>query len=147
VAVNLESAGDIRTDRQAEEAGTLAAESFGLIREGVAVIVRKNGGADVGSRPRLNLIEGANIVLTVADDAIQSEIDITIALSANPDVTGEYRVSGNAVVKARGAAVADVASPDATDLATAITLVNEIKAQLNTAFARLRSTTGHGLWT
>ena len=62
-------------------------------------------------------------------------------------VTTGFKVGTNYVVKARGAAVADVASADATDLPTALTLVNEIKAQVNTAFARLRSTTGHGLWT
>jgi hypothetical protein len=62
------------------------------------------------------------------------------------DCTTSFEVNGTKVIGARGAAVADVASPDATDLATAITLVNEIKAQVNTAFARLRSTTGHGLW-
>lgn len=44
------------------------------------VTVRKNtGGADVGSRRRLNLIEGANITLTVADDAGSEEVDVTIA--------------------------------------------------------------------
>jgi hypothetical protein len=62
-------------------------------------------------------------------------------------VTTGYKVGSNYVVKARGAAVADVASADASDLATAITLVNELKTQVNLAFARLRSTTGHGLWT
>jgi len=62
-------------------------------------------------------------------------------------VTTGFKVGTNYVVKARGAAVGDVASADATDLATAITLVNELKAQVNTGFARLRSTTGHGLWT
>lgn len=63
------------------------------------------------------------------------------------DAATSYEVGGTKVVGARGAAVADVASADATDLATAITLVNELKAQVNTGFARLRSTTGHGLWT
>lgn len=43
------------------------------------VTVRKNTGADVGTRRRLNLIEGANITLTVADDSGSEEIDITIA--------------------------------------------------------------------
>ncbi len=43
------------------------------------VSVRKNtGGANVGARRRLNLIEGANIVLTIADDAAAEEVDITI---------------------------------------------------------------------
>ena len=43
------------------------------------VTVRKNSGADVGTEPRLNFIEGANITLTIVDDAVNSEIDITIA--------------------------------------------------------------------
>lgn len=43
------------------------------------VTVRKNTGADVGTRPRLNLIEGANVTLTVADDAGSGEVDVTIA--------------------------------------------------------------------
>jgi hypothetical protein len=68
-------------------------------------------------------------------------------LPASPDAATSYRVGGNDVVKARGAAVADVTSADATDLPSAITLANETKAQLNTLLARLRSTTGHGLFT
>jgi hypothetical protein len=43
------------------------------------VTVRKNTGADVGSRKRLNFIEGTNVTLTVADDGGGDEIDITIA--------------------------------------------------------------------
>jgi hypothetical protein len=42
------------------------------------ITVRKNSGADVGTEARLNLIEGANITLTVADDAGDGEIDVTI---------------------------------------------------------------------
>lgn len=58
-----------------------------LVRSGSTVIgaaasssitVRKNTGADVGSRPRLNFIEGTNITLTIADDAGDNEIDLTI---------------------------------------------------------------------
>jgi len=41
--------------------------------------VRKNAGADIGTRPRLNFNEGANITLTIMDDAIDNEIDIDIA--------------------------------------------------------------------
>ena len=43
------------------------------------VTVRKNTGADTGSRRRLNLIEGSGVTLTVADDAAGEEIDVTIA--------------------------------------------------------------------
>jgi len=43
------------------------------------VTVRKDSGADVGSRRRLNFIQGANVTLTVADDAANEEVDITVA--------------------------------------------------------------------
>ena len=42
------------------------------------ITVRKNSGANVGSRPRLNFIEGAGTTLTVADDGGGNEVDITI---------------------------------------------------------------------
>ena len=41
------------------------------------LVVRKNSGADVGTRPRLNFIEGSNVTLTVADDAGSDEVDVT----------------------------------------------------------------------
>lgn len=47
------------------------------------ITIRKNTGADVGTRPRLNFIEGANITLTVADDAGSSEVDVTIAAAGD----------------------------------------------------------------
>lgn len=56
--------------------------------------------------------------------------------------TTGFKVGVNYVVKARGAAVADVASADATDPPTVITLANETKAQLNALLARVRA---HGL--
>lgn len=45
------------------------------------VEVVKNSGAVVGTRPQLNFIEGANITLTIADDAGNDQVDITIAAS------------------------------------------------------------------
>jgi len=45
------------------------------------VIVTK-GGAGGGVRKRINLIEGANITLTVADDPASDEVDVTIAAGA-----------------------------------------------------------------
>jgi hypothetical protein len=42
------------------------------------VAVRKNTGADVGTRRRLNFIEGTNVTMTIADDSGSEEIDITI---------------------------------------------------------------------
>ncbi len=46
------------------------------------ITVRKNSGANVGTRPRLNFIEGSNITLTVSDDAANNEVAITIAASS-----------------------------------------------------------------
>jgi hypothetical protein len=43
--------------------------------------VRKNSAGTVFERRRLNLIEGSNVTLTVADDAGDDEVDITIASS------------------------------------------------------------------
>ncbi|MCX7862111.1 MAG: hypothetical protein N2449_03890, partial [Bacteroidales bacterium] len=42
-----------------------------------------NSGTDVGTRNRLNLIQGANVTLTVADDAANDEIDVTIAATSS----------------------------------------------------------------
>jgi len=56
--------------------GTVGAGTFGLT-------VRENsGGSTYGPRARLNLIEGTETYLTVADDAGNDEVDVTIAVSA-----------------------------------------------------------------
>lgn len=44
--------------------------------------VRKNSAGTVFTRRQLNLIEGSNVTLTVADDAGNDEVDITIAAAA-----------------------------------------------------------------
>jgi len=43
------------------------------------VVIRKNTGANVGARRRVNFIEGANVTLTIVDDGPGDEIDVTIA--------------------------------------------------------------------
>jgi len=48
--------------------------------------VSKNSGAAVGTRKTLNLIEGTNITLTIADDVGGDEIDVTIAASGGATV-------------------------------------------------------------
>ena len=47
--------------------------------------VSKNSGAIIGIRPVLNFIEGANITLTIVDDPVGHEVDITVASSAAVD--------------------------------------------------------------
>lgn len=45
------------------------------------VAINKNSGATVGTRRRINFIEGSNVTLTIADDAGNEEVDVTIAAS------------------------------------------------------------------
>jgi hypothetical protein len=49
--------------------------------DAAAVTVRKNSGSNIGTRPRLNFVEGSNITLAISDDAGSDEIDISIAAS------------------------------------------------------------------
>lgn len=53
----------------------------GKLADAQPVTVRKNTGANVGTRARLNFIEGTNVTVTVADDGVDDEIDVTIAAS------------------------------------------------------------------
>lgn len=45
-------------------------------------------GTDVGTRNRLNLIEGTNVTLTVADDAAADEVDVTVTVGTLPSAAG-----------------------------------------------------------
>lgn len=55
------------------------------------ITIRKNSGADVGTRGRLNLIEGAGVTLGVVDDPGSSEVDVTV--TAAPSMPA-YTVTG-----------------------------------------------------
>ena len=48
-----------------------------------AIIVRKNTGSNVGERPRINFIEGAGVTISIADDAIDNEFDITFSTTGS----------------------------------------------------------------
>lgn len=76
----LTSASDHSGALGAGQHGSLAdGDHTGTLSGNARVAIRKNTGADAGSRRRLNLIEGANVTLTVADDAANEEVDVTIA--------------------------------------------------------------------
>ena len=60
------------------QSGTSKRAALSLVRK---VKVRKNSAGSTYTRSRLNLIEGANVTLTVADDSTDDEIDVTIAAS------------------------------------------------------------------
>ncbi len=99
-----------------------------------------------GTVTNVSITGDAGNGLNVAGSPITSSGTIAITFGATINVATSYKVAGVKVIGAQGAAVADVASADATDLPSVITLANEMKAQVNTAFARLRAATGHGLW-
>lgn len=71
------------------------------LTEGVAV--RKNSGANVGTRPRLNLIEGSGVTLTVADDGTDDEVDVTIAAAGGG--AGAMTVLGEVELAAAAATI------------------------------------------
>lgn len=55
----------------------------------VARLLRKNGGAAMPVRSRLNLKEGAGVTLTLADNPAQDQVDVTIAGTGGTPVYGE----------------------------------------------------------
>lgn len=60
------------------------------------VAVSRNSGATVGTRRRLNFIEGTNVTLTIADDPGNEEVDVTINASGGGG--GGSVTSGSATV-------------------------------------------------
>lgn len=61
---------------------------------GSAGVTVKDAGVAVGTRSRLNFIEGANVTLTISDDAPNEEIDITIAASGGGGGAGNSYFPG-----------------------------------------------------
>lgn len=70
------------TDGGANNPVTWAFDQTVALGNNARVAVRKNSGAVVGVRRRLNLIEGSGVSFTIADDAGNEEIDVTVAASA-----------------------------------------------------------------
>ena len=51
----------------------------------------KKAGTLIGVRRKLNFIEGSNVTLTIADDSVNDEIDITIAAAGGSGLA-QYQV-------------------------------------------------------
>jgi hypothetical protein len=51
----------------------------GMLADAQLTSVRRNSAAPVYTRQQLNFIEGANVTIGIADDAVNEEVDITIA--------------------------------------------------------------------
>lgn len=67
------------------------------------IIVSKNG-TEVGTREQINLIEGTNVTLTVADNPGNNRVDITVnsTSSGSGDVVGPASSTDNAIVRFDG---------------------------------------------
>jgi hypothetical protein len=68
--------------------------------------VSKNGTV-IGTRPNINLIEGSQIALTVADDAPNTEVDVTIASSAGGSSAAGAVFNGTISTFGEGSVLAD----------------------------------------
>lgn len=73
--------------------------------------VRKNGGSNVGSRRRLNFIEGSNITLSVLDDESNEEVDITITGAAGGGGGGNLIYLGGTVLSGTVSSISFVEIP------------------------------------
>ena len=71
------------TDGGANNPVTWAFDQTVVLGNNARVAVNKNSGATVGTRRRINFIEGSNITLTIADDAGSEEVDVTINASGS----------------------------------------------------------------
>lgn len=75
----------------------------GSVDANARVAIAKNGTL-IGTRRRVNLVEGANVTLTVADDAGSEEVDVTIAAAASGGSAGldHFLVSSNTTITSAG---------------------------------------------
>lgn len=80
----------------------------GTLDANARLAVNKNSGATIGTRRRINLIEGPNMTLTVADDAANEEVDITFEAQSGSAVTG-YNVPSSSSVSAINSAIGTTA--------------------------------------
>lgn len=60
----------------------------GLLADAQTVAIHKNG-TIVGTRKNVNFIEGTNVTLTIADDGVDDEVDVTINASGVGGYTNE----------------------------------------------------------
>ena len=94
------------------------------------VAVSKNSGATVGTRRRLNLIEGSNVTLTIADDPGNEEVDVTIAASGGGGGGG---TSGTAELDFGGSPTAETDVTSVTVADAGVGVASEIIVSLQYA--------------
>jgi hypothetical protein len=104
------------------------------------IVVRKNGGADVGQQPRINFIEGSGATITVANDPGDNEIDVTLEFAGTPGAHNTtHQAGGSDPIK-----LDDLAAPDDnTDLNASTSAHGLLRKLSNTATEFLD---GQGNW-
>ncbi len=108
------------TDSGANNPVTWAFDQTVALGNNARVSVNRNSGATIGTRRRINFIEGANITLTIVDDAGAEEVDVTVSAAASSFTA--TRVSVTVPYPARRAATVNVV--DAAITATSKILVS-----------------------
>lgn len=88
------------TDGGANADVTIGFDQTVNLNNNARVTVRQNSGVNVGTRRRLNFIEGTGITILAVDDAVDEEVDITISASAStvpvlPGPPGEQGLAGD----------------------------------------------------
>jgi hypothetical protein len=101
------------------------------------IIVAKNG-TDVGTREKINLIEGSGVTMTVADNVADNRVDVTINAAGG----GSGTVTSVSVVSANGFA-GSVANATTTPAITLTTTISGILQGNGTAISSA-ATTGAG---
>jgi hypothetical protein len=76
-------------------------------------VVVSNAGAAIGTRRQINFIQGANVTLTVADDAANNWVSVTIASATGGGFSDPTTTKGDII--ARGAAAPATRLPVGTD--------------------------------
>jgi hypothetical protein len=88
----LSGGGDLSADR------TLAVSADSTVQKGIV----SKAGAVIGTRREINFIDGANVTITVADDAANNRVNITVASSGGGGFVDPTTTKGD--IMARGAA-------------------------------------------
>ena len=111
LATTAETTTGTDTARAVTPAGLLNATTASNINARIGV---EKAGSLVGTRRRINFIDGTNVTITVADDAANEEVDVTIAASGG----GSGSVATDTIFDAKG----DLAIGTGADTAAKLTV-------------------------
>lgn len=126
------------------EARTALREAMRLLIAEMGVEVRDTG-VPVARRQALNFIEGANVTITVADDLVNGEVDVTIAASGGGGGGSGTVTSVAATAPAAGLTISG--SPITTSGTLTFALANDLAALEGLATTGYARRTATDTWT